>query len=61
MQLFNRLIFISLFIETVQAAKAASIKIRTDSGVRLKWIRKRPSKKYYNRLTGEKNFPIYNN
>ncbi len=35
--------------ETVQAAKAATIKIRTDSGVRFKWIRKRPSQKRYKR------------
>ncbi len=26
--------------ETVRAAKAASIKIRTDSGLRLRWVRK---------------------
>ena len=27
---------------TVTAAEAASIKIRTDAGIRLKWIRKQP-------------------
>ncbi len=27
---------------TVQAAKSASIKIRTDSGIRLRWVRKKP-------------------
>lgn len=28
--------------ETVRACEAASIKIRTDSGVRMVWIRKQP-------------------
>jgi vinculin len=28
--------------ETVRAAEAASIKIRTDAGIRLRWIRKEP-------------------
>ena len=28
--------------QTVTAAEAASIKIRTDAGIRLKWVRKQP-------------------
>jgi vinculin len=28
--------------ETVRAAEAASIKIRTDAGIKLRWIRKEP-------------------
>ena len=28
--------------ETVRAAQAASIKIRVDSGVTMRWVRKRP-------------------
>ena len=28
--------------ETVRAAEAASIKIRTDAGIRLRWVRKQP-------------------
>ena len=28
--------------QTVTAAEAASIKIRTDDGLRLKWVRKQP-------------------
>ena len=28
--------------ETVRACEAASIKIRTDSGVRIRWVRKQP-------------------
>ena len=31
--------------ETVQAAKAASLKRKTDAGVRMRWIRKKPSVK----------------
>ena len=31
---------------TVTAAEAASIKIRTDAGIRLKWIRKQPWYQY---------------
>lgn len=29
--------------ETIEAAKSASIRVRTDSGIKLKWIRKRSS------------------
>lgn len=32
--------------QTVTAAEAASIKIRTDAGIRLKWIRKQPWYQY---------------
>lgn len=28
--------------ETVRAAEAASIKIRTDAGIRLRWVRRQP-------------------
>jgi len=28
--------------ETVRAAEAASIKMRTDAGVRMRWVRKQP-------------------
>ena len=28
--------------QTVTAAEAASIKIRTDAGIKLKWVRKQP-------------------
>ena len=28
--------------ETVRAAKAASIKIRTDAGYKMRWVRQRP-------------------
>lgn len=28
--------------ETVRAAESASIKIRTDAGIRLRWVRKSP-------------------
>ncbi|MCL4121878.1 UNVERIFIED_CONTAM: hypothetical protein GTU68_034325 [Idotea baltica] len=32
--------------ETVRAAEAASIKIRTDAGIRLRWVRKQPWYQY---------------
>ena len=32
--------------QTVTAAEAASIKIRTDAGIKLKWIRKQPWYQY---------------
>lgn len=32
--------------ETVRACEAASIKIRTDSGMRVRWIRKQPWYQY---------------
>lgn len=32
--------------ETVRACEAASIKIRTDSGIRVRWIRKQPWYQY---------------
>ena len=31
---------------TVTAAEAASIKIRTDAGIRMKWVRKQPWYQY---------------
>ncbi|BES98119.1 vinculin [Nesidiocoris tenuis] len=33
--------------ETVRAAEAASIKIRTDAGIRLRWVRRQPWYNYY--------------
>jgi hypothetical protein len=32
--------------ETVRAAESASIKIRTDAGIRLRWVRKQPWYQY---------------
>ena len=32
--------------QTVTAAEAASIKIRTDAGIRLRWVRKQPWYQY---------------
>lgn len=32
--------------ETVRAAESASIKIRTDAGIRLLWVRKQPWYRY---------------
>jgi vinculin len=33
--------------QTVTAAEAASIKIRTDAGIKLKWVRKQPWYQYW--------------
>jgi vinculin len=32
--------------ETVRAAESASIKIRTDAGIRLRWVRRQPWYQY---------------